>query len=415
MQREEGVHLGNKLTKVHVEWEKQKMKVKLAVQTHSSSVADALDFCEFTLRLPQFQGAHATARFIRIFDRLFDLLNSRNPLAKSFKAALRNENAASWKAFLQEAENYITELTDANGRPVIESLKKTGFVGLLICMHSTADLFERLVATGKLQYLLTHKMSQDHLEIFFGCIRGKGGFNNNPTACQFTAAYKHLLIQTEVKSSDAGNCAADVVTVLAVSSAVSQVESTPVTHQRCSILEPFADDHEYTYRVDLPRSLSPFVEAVVPYVAGFVARKVRDSTTCEECAAALQSKELPALTQVKSRGGLVAPSKDVLYICEAAEKGLRVLQAQHIDVRAMHKRCAPLIMEILTMVLERSWFAELAYHLLDCDHHIYKLSKKIAEYYIKIRIHHITKETNRANCKDRVRTLLSRIIIFSNQ
>lgn len=76
MQREEGVHLGNKLTKVHVEWEKQKMKVKLAVQTHSSSVADALDFCEFTLRLPQFQGAHATARFIRIFDRLFDLLNS---------------------------------------------------------------------------------------------------------------------------------------------------------------------------------------------------------------------------------------------------------------------------------------------------------------------------------------------------
>lgn len=146
-----------------------------------------------------------------------------------------------------------------------------------------------------------------------------------------------------------------------------------------------------------------------------MARKVRDSTTCEECAAALQSKELPALTQVKSRGGLVAPSKDVLYICEAAEKGLRVLQAQHIDVRAMHKRCAPLIMEILTMVLERSWFAELAYHLLDCDHHIYKLSKKIAEYYIKIRIHHITKETNRANCKNRVRTLLSRIIIFSNQ
>ncbi|KAL1430174.1 hypothetical protein MTO96_015341 [Rhipicephalus appendiculatus] len=151
---------------------------------------------------------------------------------------------------------------------------------------------------------------------------------------------------------------------------------------------------------------------------GFVARKVRDSTSCEECAAALQSKELPALTQAKSRGGLVAPSKDVLYICEATEKGLQVLQAQHIDARAMHKRCAPLIMEILTMVLERSWFAELEQHLLDCDpldNHIYKLSKKIAEYYIKIRIHHITKETNRANCKERVRTLLSRIIIFSNQ
>ncbi|KAL1479047.1 hypothetical protein MTO96_052185 [Rhipicephalus appendiculatus] len=144
--------------------------------------------------------------------------------------------------------------------------------------------------------------------------------------------------EEEVKSSDAGNCAADVVTVLAVSSAISQVESTAVTHQRCSILELFDDDHDYTYRVDLPRSMSPFVEAVVPYVAVFVARIVRDSTSCEECAAALQSKELPALTQAKSRGGLVAPSKNVLYICEAAEEGLRVLQAQHIGVRAMHKR-----------------------------------------------------------------------------
>lgn len=40
------------------------MKVRLAVQTLNSSVADALDFCEYKLKLPQFQGAHATAEFI---------------------------------------------------------------------------------------------------------------------------------------------------------------------------------------------------------------------------------------------------------------------------------------------------------------------------------------------------------------
>lgn len=83
LQRDEGVHLGNKLTRVHIEWTKQKMKFRLAVQLISSSVADALDFCEFILKLPQFQGAHATAELTRIFDRLFDILNSRNPLAKS--------------------------------------------------------------------------------------------------------------------------------------------------------------------------------------------------------------------------------------------------------------------------------------------------------------------------------------------
>ncbi|KAL3221091.1 hypothetical protein MRX96_029648 [Rhipicephalus microplus] len=192
LQRDEGLHLGNRLTRAHIEWAKQKMKVRLAVQTLSSSVADALDFCESTLKLPQFKGAHATAEFIRMFDRLFDVLNSRNLFGRSYKAALRKANEASMRTFFEKAELYITKLKDAKEKPVIESLKKTGFVGLLICMRSVTALFDRLVATGKLQYLLTHKMSQDHLETFFGCVRGKGGYNNNPTACQFTAAYKRL-------------------------------------------------------------------------------------------------------------------------------------------------------------------------------------------------------------------------------
>ncbi|KAH8008920.1 hypothetical protein HPB51_007576 [Rhipicephalus microplus] len=100
-----------------------------------------------------------------------------------------------------------------------------------------------------------------------------------------------------------------------LSSAISEVKSTTVTHQRrCSVFKPFDDNHKYTYRVDLPRSLSRVVEAVVPYVAGFEARKVADCTSCEECVTARQSKELPALTQAKGRGGLVVLSKDVLYI-----------------------------------------------------------------------------------------------------
>ncbi|KAH9361281.1 hypothetical protein HPB48_006843 [Haemaphysalis longicornis] len=60
---------------------------------------------------------------------------------------------------------------------------------------------------------------------------------------------------------------------------------------------------------------------------------------------------------------------------------------------------------ILTMVLERAWFAELEPHLLHCDpldNHIYKLSKMVEEYYFKIRLHHITEETNLANCKGKV-------------
>lgn len=81
------------------------MKVHLAVQALSASVADALDFCEQTLKLPQFRGAGATAKFVRVFDHLFDLLNSRNPLGKSYKAPLRKQNEAFWKPFLPMLES----------------------------------------------------------------------------------------------------------------------------------------------------------------------------------------------------------------------------------------------------------------------------------------------------------------------
>jgi hypothetical protein len=56
------------------------MKVNLAAQALSSSVADALEYCEGKLKLPQFQGCGPTVQCICVFDHIFDVLNSRNPL-----------------------------------------------------------------------------------------------------------------------------------------------------------------------------------------------------------------------------------------------------------------------------------------------------------------------------------------------
>ncbi|KAL3181293.1 hypothetical protein MRX96_008789 [Rhipicephalus microplus] len=329
LQRSEGLRLGNKLTKVHVQWEKQKMKVRYAAQALSSSVADALDFCENVLKLPQFRGASATSMFVRVFDHLFDLFNSRNPFARSYKAPLRKQNEACWKPFFAYTQAYIKGLRDPAGRPVLEGLKKkTGFVGFLICMASTEKMFDELVGQGKLKYLLTHKLSQDHAENFFGSVRSRGGYNNNPTAAQFMAAYKRLLVQTEVTSSSSGNCTKDMVSILNATTVVAQVDATSALTdmRRSSILESH-DDHDYTH----PENLSAVVVAVVPYIAGFV---------------------------------------------------------------------------------------KLEQHILDLDpldNHIYSLCKKVAELYVKIRIHHMTKERNREIIKDRVRSVLSRMTIFKHQ
>lgn len=41
------------------------MKVALATQALSESVASALDFCRDDLKLPEFQGSEETSAFIR--------------------------------------------------------------------------------------------------------------------------------------------------------------------------------------------------------------------------------------------------------------------------------------------------------------------------------------------------------------
>ena len=53
LQEKEGVRLGNKLKLSHIQWWQQKMKVNLAAQTFSASVADAISYCRDTLKLPQ--------------------------------------------------------------------------------------------------------------------------------------------------------------------------------------------------------------------------------------------------------------------------------------------------------------------------------------------------------------------------
>lgn len=59
-----GLHVVNKLTTRHVNWHKQKMKVKLAAQTFSSSVADALQFLHNS-GIDGFKECAATIEFIR--------------------------------------------------------------------------------------------------------------------------------------------------------------------------------------------------------------------------------------------------------------------------------------------------------------------------------------------------------------
>lgn len=84
-------------------------------------------------------------------------------------------------------------------------------------MKSVLEISLRLFVDSNFKYLLTYKLSQD-LETFFSAIRNRGGFNNNPTAKQFIAAYKWLLLHTNVEISKyANNAVINKTSVLNIS------------------------------------------------------------------------------------------------------------------------------------------------------------------------------------------------------
>lgn len=158
-----------------MEWKKSPMKVNLATQTLSSSVADAIDFCR-DIGVAGFEGSAPTTDFIRKIDRWFDIMNSRNPLGRGFKAPLSTKNENSWRPFLHETIQYISSLRLENGTRMVDSSRKTGFIGVILSCKTIVCIFDQLIGSHKthLKYLLTYKMSQDHLELFFNAVRARG-------------------------------------------------------------------------------------------------------------------------------------------------------------------------------------------------------------------------------------------------
>jgi len=126
LQEKEGLKAGNKLSRRHIEWEKNKMKVCLATQTLSESVATAIDFAREDLKLHQFQGSEATTEFIRLFNSLFDILNSQNRLGKGYKVPISQNTQNIWQPLFAEAEIYIRQLRRTDGTLILQSKIKTG-------------------------------------------------------------------------------------------------------------------------------------------------------------------------------------------------------------------------------------------------------------------------------------------------
>jgi len=72
--------------------------------------------------------------------------------------------------FIAGVQQYLTSITlPGDDLPFVKSRRKTGFIGFLICCKSLQMMIEMLIVSSKpvLNYLLTYRMTQDHIELFF--------------------------------------------------------------------------------------------------------------------------------------------------------------------------------------------------------------------------------------------------------
>ena len=174
------------------------MNVKLAAQTLSSSVAHAVEFLDVSMKMPEFQNtSQPTVTFVRTIDRLFNILNSRNPLAKEgYKQPLRAQSKDIWESTLKDTAQYFLSLptvteTSSLGQLLSPRRRKAFISGFVATVKSTVEMANEMfsIPDCPFSYLLTYKYSQDHLELLFSCIRGSGCWNNNLKSLQL----KHAL------------------------------------------------------------------------------------------------------------------------------------------------------------------------------------------------------------------------------
>lgn len=396
------------------------MKVKLATQLLSKSVADALQFCAEELKLEDFKNAGPTIRFISIMNDAFDILNSRKISDFGFKQALCENNVKKVETFFQSLTNYITKLKYCDGTLILNCNRKTGFLCMLISMKSLLNIYEISVDKYNFSFIPAYKMSQDHLELFFGSIRSCGGYNNNPTCRHFISAYKKILIHAEIREHGVGNCVPlQSINILHCSSNIyktkhkdSNNKSALTTNLEKMYSETVECDHDYVFNYNL----SQYSKEIVIYISGFVAKKL-STIQCTDCSSAVVGSKdnlENILLAFKDLGGLTFPSDNLIQICMDCEIILRSFSSNELLTTPLKET---LEQDIINKFFNKKIFLELSINhdqnTLE-EHVIHLVTKIVAEFY-KLRMHHVCKSAIQVNNQSYVRTFYNKLILFKGQ
>lgn len=333
-----------------------------------------------------------------------------------------NSNIEATEAFCIQFCDYLLSLKTCDGTPLKSSRRKTFVIGFTNTFQALLSLSKDLLSHGY-SYVLSFRISQDHIETLFSKIRRMGGFNNNPSSSHFKAALRKLLMNISVKGS--GN--ANTLDCESTSSVFGFKWS-----KRRSAVHDMDDESvasEILPDLNIPGCFSSgeLSDNILHYISGYVVRSMSSQTKCEICASALLDDEVDfmnssSLLSTKNRGGLVSPSRSVFKIVQRAECIFR----QYIITKKESLFTKPNVKGILIALFNRNAVEDqpTGFFFHDCPPevgmlcHRAQLVRAILNKYLDIRLKYYSKLYNRkeiAKNQTSDRRRLNRLVIFKNQ
>ena len=293
------------LTAAHVSpGQYQKMRVNTAAAVLSHTTASALQFCVAVNIMPK--EAETTAWFIDCVNKWFDAMNARTIKASLFPTSQGKVNA-------------LHLLLD-----VIRNVRFTGRdswkpiqTGIQLSTVTVLDLFNDLVCQGNYKFLITGRLTQDCVENFFSCIRGKG--DSHPSPVHFRQNLRVVSLSQFMQITPLSSYDIDDSVYF-----LDFLKTKPVrTVQDVDDEFVFVDEH-----VSLLHTNLDILDTNVCYLlAGWTVhkQKARIAVICgSPCDAPAEAQ----LMMIKTYGGLSYPSELVYKAVQVAESVFRCHQGE---------------------------------------------------------------------------------------
>ncbi len=307
-------------------------------EVFSKSVADALRFLHHQ-NFPGFSDHNVlvTADFCNFFNDLFDLFNSRKLFSHGYKAPLKRETISKFAQFMEQAKSTLLSFATLQGKNVIMTAKKTGFLVFLANIDSLNKLASILFENENFEFILTYKLCQDFLELFFNAIRLRNGWNVNPTPYQFKNAFRQLLVHvgsdilhSPPSSTNTQSLDATVQLSLQFISSDDKIRQSVFTDTELDDIVLPDDQH-----CSNP-AMCVICRSIIYYIGGAIVRRLHSIVQCENCRNCLTNNRLTynvlptQLVDLKNclnksgTGGLNMASHAVLEILLFTEKLVRI-------------------------------------------------------------------------------------------